>query len=91
MIEDDDASSRVPTPRPPEAASGEKVKEDKPAGEAQSTGKVEEKSSEQEKDGESSEKPPGDTQSSQDVQLKLRRLQKLESKYNGMSDLSSPV
>ncbi|PNS17179.1 hypothetical protein CAC42_7233 [Sphaceloma murrayae] len=88
VIDDDETSSRVPTPRPPETTKAEKAAEEisdgdsKPAqtedvgeakvGEAKGTAT----------DMKASEKPADDQEIPQEIQVKLRRLQKLESKYN---------
>ena len=91
MIEDDDLPSRATTPRPPVSEG-----QDGSASEGQQVFQQDATSSERDgaSEDKSSGKAPesvGNGELSQDVQLKLRKLQKLEGRYHGMQRAFSSV
>jgi len=89
VIEDEDAPSRAPTPRPPEKDGDDTrlsaAQAQKDDGHARDSGnKSEEDQSRPEKAVFKTPATVAEGELPQDVQLKLRKLQKLENRYHGM-------
>lgn len=82
VIEDEDGPSRVSTPKPPELGATAKGEEGDGL-KADKTERASEDKDNKPKDIQAGLKPSGNDGLPQDIQIKLRRLQKLESKYNG--------